>query len=192
MNTPFFCHSCRAINPVDPATDHFMIFGLPRRYDLDEKLLHRRFLNITRDIHPDRFATSSGETVNVTMRMAARINEAYNVLKDPVLRAEYLLQQAGGKRASEDKRVPGNLLAEVMELRERIEEALIDGDRRTLRTCAEQVDGMHDEIRRAVAVLAERIADNPQPEQLDELRTRLNAMKYVRGLKELLAKWAQS
>jgi len=186
MRSPVFCQNCRAINPVQPGTDYFAIFSLPRRYALDEKELHRRFLNITREIHPDRFATSAQETVNLTTRLAAQINDAYNVLKDPMLRAEYLLQQAGGKRASEDKSVPGDSLTRNMELREQIEEAQASGDDQALEQCRRLVAEMHREAHQAVASLAERVADQPQEEQLTELRAHLNAVKYVRNLQELL------
>ena len=186
MRSPVFCHNCRAINPVQRGTDYFAIFSLPRRYALDEKELHRRFLNITREIHPDRFATSAQETVNLTTRLAAQINDAYNVLKDPMLRAEYLLQQAGGKRASEDKSVPGDVLTRNMELREQIEEAQASGDEQALEQCRRLVADMHREAHQAVAALAERVADRPQAEQLAELRAHLNAVKYVRNLQELL------
>jgi molecular chaperone HscB len=186
MRSPVYCHNCRAINPVQPGTDYFAIFSLPRRYALDEKELHRRFLNMTREIHPDRFATSAQETVNLTTRLAAQINDAYNVLKDPMLRAEYLLQQAGGKRASEDKSVPGDVLTRNMELREQIEAAQASGDDQALEQCRRLVAEMHREAHQAVASLAERVADQPQEEQLAELRAHLNAVKYVRNLQELL------
>ena len=192
MRSPVFCHNCRAINPVQPGTDYFALFGLPRRYALDEKELHRRFLNITRDIHPDRFAASAQETVNLTMRLAAQINDAYNVLKSGVLRAEYLLQQAGGKRASEDKSVPGDVLEKNMELREQIEEAQAGGDERALEWCRRQVAQMHEEAHRAVGALAEKVADQPNPRHLDELRAHLNAIKYVHNLQELLSQLSRT
>ena len=192
MRSPVFCHNCRAINPVQPGTDYFAIFSLPRRYELDGQELHKRFLNLSRDIHPDRFATSAQETVNVTMRLAAQINDAYDVLKSPVLRAEYLLQQAGGKRASEDKSVPGDMLGEVMELREQIEEAKVVGDEQALQEIRRRVADMQREVHLTIAALAERIADQPEPEHLDRLRAHLNAIKYVHNLQEQLSGPTQS
>ncbi|UCG32894.1 MAG: Fe-S protein assembly co-chaperone HscB [Phycisphaerales bacterium] len=187
MRSPVFCQNCRVINPVPPDTDYFTIFGLPRRYQLDEKELHKRFLNLTRDVHPDRFATSAPETINVTMRLAAQVNEAHEVLKDPVLRAEYLLQQAGGKRPSEEKGAPGGMLAEVMELREQIEEAVSRDDRTALEELRRRVNDMHAEVQETVASLAEAVADQPEAEDLQELRAYLNGIKYVRNLQDLLS-----
>ena len=187
MRSPVYCRNCRVINPVAPGTDYFTIFGLPRRYRLDEQELHKRFLNLTRDIHPDRFATSSPETIDLTMRLAAQINEAHEVLKDPVLRAEYLLQRAGGKRPSEDKGAPGGMLVEVMELREQIEEAVSRDDQTTLHELRRRVDDMAAEVWETVASLADAIADGPEDEDLQKLRAYLNGIKYVRNLQEVLS-----
>lgn len=187
MRSPVFCRNCRVINPVAPGTDYFTIFGLPRRYQLDEHELHKRFLNLTRDIHPDRFATSAPETVDLTMRLAAQINEAHEVLKDPVLRAEYLLQRAGGKRPSEDKSAPGEMLAEVMDLREQIEDAASRDDQTALDELRRRVDHMAAQVQATVASLAEAVADQPEEEDLEELRSYLNGIKYVRNLQELLS-----
>ena len=187
MRSPVYCRNCRVINPVAPGTDYFTIFGLPRRYRLDEQELHKRFLNLTREIHPDRFATSSPETIDLTMRLAAQINEAHEVLKDPVLRAEYLLQRAGGKRPSDDKSAPGEMLTEVMELREQIEEAVSQDDRTTLHELRRRVDDMAAEVWETVASLADAVADGPEEQDLQELRAYLNGIKYVRNLQEVLS-----
>jgi molecular chaperone HscB len=99
-----------------------------RCYRLDEDRLTSAFRAITRNIHPDRFGGEPEQVCALSTRLSAELNQAYGVLKDPVQRADYMLEQAGGPSAAQVREVPGDLLAEVMMLREEVEEAHAAGD----------------------------------------------------------------
>lgn len=75
--------------------DHFSLFGLPARFDLDTQALESAWRTVAAQVHPDRFATASPAERRVAMQWAARANEAYRQLRDPLLRARYLCEQAG-------------------------------------------------------------------------------------------------
>ena len=75
--------------------DHFSLFGLPARFDLDAQALESAWRTVAAQVHPDRFATASPAERRVAMQWAARANEAYSQLRDPLLRARYLCEQAG-------------------------------------------------------------------------------------------------
>lgn len=75
--------------------DHFSLFGLPARFDLDAQALENAWRAVAAQVHPDRYATASPAERRVAMQWAARANEAYRVLRDPLLRARYLCEQAG-------------------------------------------------------------------------------------------------
>ena len=77
------------------AQDHFSLFGLPTAYALDAVALERAYREIQARIHPDRFVNSGEAEKRASMQWTTRVNEAYRTLKDPVLRAKYLLEQAG-------------------------------------------------------------------------------------------------
>lgn len=75
--------------------DHFSLFGLPSRFDLDAQALESAWRTVAAQVHPDRFATASPAERRVAMQWAARANETYRQLRDPLLRARYLCEQAG-------------------------------------------------------------------------------------------------
>jgi molecular chaperone HscB len=101
---------------------HFEIFGLPVAYEVDRQLLSKRYRELQQEFHPDRFAAKSDREQMLSMQYAAQINEANNTLKDPVARAQYLLQLAGVEINPEQTTADGEFLMQQMILRERLEE----------------------------------------------------------------------
>src|SRR6478609_6043886 len=98
--------------------DFFERLGLPRRFSVDANELERAYLARSRAVHPDYHLAESGAELTASLELAADVNEAYNTLREPCARAEYLLHLEGGPSASEQKRMPPAFLAEMLEARE--------------------------------------------------------------------------
>jgi len=182
LRVPILCDGCHTLYPAAQAVDHFSLLGLPRRFDLDPQQLHQAYIAISRNIHPDYFGGQPPEMQRLALRLSAAVNEARAVLSDPLLRAEYLLETAGGKSAAEDKRVPPELLGEVMMLREELEETRRCGDAGAVETIRAQVRRRAEATMSRVAGLARGVTEDPGEGLLDELRLELNAMKYLNNL----------
>jgi len=178
---PIVCEACHAILAHVQSADYFELFGLPRSYRLAEDDLDRRYRAISRNIHPDRFVAAGAEMQVFALRTTAVINRAYEVLRDPVQRAEYLLESAGGPSAAEDKRVPDGLLARVMMLREEIEAARAGGDEGALQEIREALLAEQSRTDQEIRSLCEKL-ESGSVEAKEQLRLRLNAMKYYNNL----------
>ena len=88
----------------------FELFGLVPRFAQDRAALDARWKELQREIHPDRFAAQGASAQRVAMQWSARINEAYQRLKDPLRRAGYLCELNGAAikaevNRSEERRV---------------------------------------------------------------------------------------
>src|SRR5580765_5193365 len=108
---------------MQPSANYFYFFGLPHKLNLDSKDLESRFYALSKQWHPDRFARASAEQRQVSENATATLNDGYRTLKEPVLRAEYLLKEHGfdiGEQKSGN--VPPELLEEVFELNMALEE----------------------------------------------------------------------
>ncbi|TCV28283.1 co-chaperone HscB [Vibrio crassostreae] len=102
--------------------NHFELFGLPLQFQLDGSLLSSQFRDLQRQFHPDKFATASERDRLLAVQKAAQINDAYQVLKNPISRAEYLLVQHGEDIRGEQQTMQDPMfLMEQMELREELE-----------------------------------------------------------------------
>lgn len=101
----------------------YEFFGIDRKLKLDNATLQKRFYELSRNWHPDRFTRKSADEQAQALEATAILNDGYRTLRDPVKRAEYLLTEEGfpiGEQRSKD--VPPELLEEVFELNMTLEE----------------------------------------------------------------------
>ena len=109
-------------------SDYFELLGLPRRFAVDLAELERRYLELSREVHPDRAAR---EEQSGAAGQAMELNQAYRALKRDLPRAEHLLRLEG-VTIGDNQTVAPELLAEMLELREELAEARAGGDRALL------------------------------------------------------------
>ena len=149
-------------------SSHFALFGLVPAFALDVERLEAAYRDIQSKVHPDRFAQAGDAERRASMQMTIRVNEAYRVLRSPLLRAKYILELNGVDTGFEtNTAMPREFLVEQMELRERLEEAKSGADL--------------DAIARGLA--AERLAiENRIQEMIDEKRDFPCATDLVRKL----------
>ncbi|EGR0199458.1 co-chaperone HscB [Vibrio alginolyticus] len=109
--------------------NHFELFGLPSQFKLDGSLLSSQFRELQKRFHPDNFAAGSERDRLMAVQKAAQINDAYQVLKNPISRAEYILAEQGVEIRGEQQTMQDPMfLMEQMELREELEEIADSSD----------------------------------------------------------------
>ncbi len=114
---------------IDLQQDYFTLFGLPRSQVLDPAQLEARYRQLQAEVHPDRFAHRSEAEKRLAMQMTSYVNEAWQTLKNPLRRAQYLLKLAGHDVHLEtNTAMPLEFLQEQMEWREAVAEAKAAGD----------------------------------------------------------------
>ncbi len=136
MRAAHFCQECGKVQPPVPV-DYFNFFGLPYRLNIDTRQLERDFYELSRHLHPDINAGSTGREQAWSLEKSSQLNDAYRTLRDPISRTEYLLRVQGvqleeqSQAATEEARrtggvkkqtVPPDLLEEVFELNMQLEE----------------------------------------------------------------------
>jgi len=127
--------------------NHFQIFGVPAQFEVNVAALEKRYRQLQREVHPDRFAAASQVEQRVSMQLATRVNEAYQTLKSPLRRAEYLLQLNGVDPEFEtNTSMSPEFLMEQLELREALEEAAGANDARRLERLSAQLTGERDAL----------------------------------------------
>jgi molecular chaperone HscB len=122
--------------------NHFELFNLPARFDLDLGALDAAYREVQGRVHPDRFINATDAEKRVAMQWATRANEAYQTLKNPMKRAQYLCEINGVDLKTESNTaMPMDFLMQQMEWREEL------GDARAARD-AEALDALDAQVRR--------------------------------------------
>lgn len=139
---------------MSEARTHFDVFDLPRRHALDVSELERRYRELSRHWHPDRFSRAPAAERAAVLARATDLNEAYRVLKSPTRRAEYLLKLAGidvnDESAGNKLALDPAFLGEILELREELAEARAAGDAGRVRALAAQVQKQQEAAQEAL------------------------------------------
>ena len=185
LTSPIVCQGCHKLYPMPTSVDYFELLGLERSYNIDPKLLGERFVSVSRHVHPDFFTGAGHEMSQLSTRLSAELNEAVKVLKDPVLRAGYLLEISGGPSASDDRTVPPAVLAEAMLLREEIEQSTTDKNKQKLQELQESVEEKQNTVLAEIAELAGKLP-GADDEDKSRLRHALNSMRYYRNIQDML------
>lgn len=122
--------------------NHFELFQLPPQFALDQAALDSAYRDVQGKVHPDRFINASSAEKRVAMQWATRANEAYQTLKSPQKRAQYLCEINGVDLQTESNTaMPVSFLMQQMEWREALGDARVAKDADALELLDRQLRG---------------------------------------------------
>lgn len=99
--------------------NYFELFNLPEKFQIDLVRLQENYRSIQKEIHPDRFATSTENEKVQSMIKSTQVNDAYQTLKSPTKRAKYILSL---HKSVEKITLPSDFLMQQMEWEEHLED----------------------------------------------------------------------
>ena len=118
----YFCDRCVKVQPVSKELDYFTCFGFPRRLSIDQQKLEAKFYELSRAFHPDFYQNKSDAEQTISLGNSAMLNTAYRTLRDPIQRAEYLLDLEAGAVKEIRTTPPADLFEEILELQDTLDE----------------------------------------------------------------------
>lgn len=121
-NQVHFCTSCEHILPLPDRVSYFEFMELPPKLDIDLKELEKTFYRLSRQFHPDFYQSRPGSEQRAALERAATLNRAYDTLRDPSRRIEYLMRLSGFEQSTPKNQVPPDLMMEILELQEQLDE----------------------------------------------------------------------
>ncbi len=165
---------------INLSSNHFELFGLPVGFVLDSQALAERYRELQRAVHPDRFASASDQEQRLALQQATRVNEAYETLRDPLRRAQYLLQLHGIDSDGETATTrDASFLMQQMELREALAGVRDAADPEA------ELDALMREIRQMIDQEVAQLAvqfEAATPDSLNEARETVSRMQFLNKL----------
>ncbi len=165
--------------------DFFSFFGIEPQLALDPVSLQKRFYELSRQWHPDRYASRNAAERQLALENTALLNDAFRTLKQPVERAEYVLSLHGlATDEAASKKVLPELLEEVFEMNMALDE-LKDGDAAVRPQLAAARAGFAEtlvNIDRQIDSEFRRWDEAHSVEVLGLVRALLNRRKYIYNL----------
>jgi len=142
--------------------------------EVDLSQLNEKNRELQQLVHPDRFANGSDAEKREAMQKTSLVNEAYNTLKDPVSRLQYMLSLKGlDMNAETDTTMDGAFLMEQMEFREQIENV------RTQSDPLDVLDSMSATLKNKIAGLIKDFQQFYQQEDLDKAREIVRKLQFL-------------
>ena len=162
-------------------SNFFELFGLPVSYDVDLSQVQHHYMELQKQVHPDKFANASDQEKRLSMQQTSWINEAQTTLKDPVLRATYLLKLKGVDINLENETtMDAGFLMQQLEMRERLEN--ISSETEPL----DALDALAKETRANMDEVMQGFADSYQADQLDDSREWVRKLQFMqKAIKEI-------
>lgn len=109
---------------IDLQQDFYGLFGLHRRFRIDEAALELAYHDLQGRVHPDRYAHLPDSEKRLSMQWATQVNEGFRTLRKPLSRATYLLELMGiDAGLHTNTAMSPAFLMEQMEWREALDEA---------------------------------------------------------------------
>ena len=164
---------------IDFTKNHFELFHLPVSFRLDSATLDRAYLDVQREVHPDRFTLATDAEKRLAAQWATRANEGYQTLKTPLNRGRYFLKMHGIETEEESNTaMPLTFLMQQMEWREAVVDARAAKDEAKLDELA--VQKQSDE-----KLLLGQLGDElNQPSTFTHARLTVRKLRFIEKLGE--------
>ncbi|MCD6063660.1 MAG: Fe-S protein assembly co-chaperone HscB [Flavipsychrobacter sp.] len=172
--------------------NYFELYDLPESFNPDTAAVKKKYYELSRQYHPDRFAQADDSTRAEALRMAALNNDAFKTLNSADSTMAYILKQHELLEDEEKYNLPPNFLMEMMDLNEVISEweEERDNDRLQLQATESLLD-QFEQWQLAVQPLTQQFdAGNHDKELLLRIKDYYFRKKYLLRIQERIDTFA--
>jgi molecular chaperone HscB len=154
--------------------NYFEIFNIPVSFDVDTAQLSEVYRELQKEVHPDKFVNAGEQQSRLAVQVASLVNQAFDTLKLPVSRANYLLKLAGLDIDHEqDTTMDPMFLMEQMELREEIESVRSKSDP------LDEIDRLMKQVKNTLADVMQSYSSAYQKENYSEAHEWSRKMQFL-------------
>ncbi|QKQ24081.1 Fe-S protein assembly co-chaperone HscB [Candidatus Ruthia endofausta] len=167
--------------------NYFELFSLAVDFDINITKLNTEYQQQVAKFHPDKFASNSDKERVLALQNTSLINTAFNTLKSPLNRANYLLELNGINAFDEtDTQMDVDFLMAQIELREALE--IIRASKDELK-----LDNFIDNINLKISQNIKQIQTFFEENNLVQIKSLVRELKFYKQLSmqanQLIDEW---
>jgi molecular chaperone HscB len=170
-------------------SNYFEHFGIEVSFLPDLEALRRKYLNYSRENHPDYFA-GDDEAYEKAMMNTSRNNQAYNTISNTFERIKYTLEILEEPVSSDDK-LPPAFLMDMMEWNERIMEAGMSDNTKALEELTLEFVSVEDTFDLDLDKALSAFEKDKDRAFLTEIKKSYLERKYLLRLRDSINKFAR-
>lgn len=154
--------------------NYFEIFDIPVSIEVDLNKVSESYHDLQKEFHPDRFSNSDESERRAAVQTTSLINQAFQTLKEPISRVQYMLKLKGVDIDSEsDTTMDTEFLMQQMEFREAIAEVRSKDDP------LEVLDQMASDLKKQINQLMNDFSKSYEASELDVAREIVRKMQFL-------------
>jgi molecular chaperone HscB len=168
----------------------FAILSLPATFELSDKQIEQRELELTRRLHPDRWQQTDARLHRRALIAQVAVNESLEAIREPIPRGETLLALQAAELSeqlrSEHRPEPAFLL-EQLELQEEVRGVLEPARKRQIKKrVRSELTALTETLRSAFADFDADIAPSSRHRSVARTLRSLGEARYWRNLQRAL------
>lgn len=171
--------------------NYFELYGLNISFHPDQDQVKKKFYELSRQFHPDKFAQAGSEAIDEALKMSAMINAGYKILKDEDAIVNYILKYHQVLEDEEKYNLSPDFLMEMMELNEAVSDYEMEQDDSTKDAAIRDWQTQASQLQGELNPLTEKYDSGDHSAQLlQQIKDCYFRKKYLLRIKERIAKFA--
>jgi molecular chaperone HscB len=165
----------------------FDLFSFSPSFEVGLRELDARYRELCQQHHPDKLGGADSKQRIQALETTAQLNQGYKTLRDPALRAAYLLKLLGVDIDEEGERtfqMDPKFLLEILDLREQLDAARQKGDVSQALEMGKQMAAREKQTHELLSKLFAEQQQNPDSERLKKLADQVAALRYFRRFQD--------
>ena len=167
--------------------NYFELFDIPVQLKVDKQALYKKFIALSKQHHPDYFATQQAEAQSRALEIAASLNKAWKTFQNPDETIKYVLQSKGLLEEEEKYQLPPDFLLEMMDVNEQLMDAKMDGDMEKIMHLSSAISKLSTDIYEPVKEIVEHYQEGVTSEkELLQVKDYYFKKKYLNRIHQQL------